>query len=126
VHARTLTIPVTPASLRRMPDTYLPLLAWIAYATAAALAAFFLLRARDHRVVGAVAIALVVLRFAAIFWIDLEPFGRPSTFRTDGTPLPAWLLALATFLQFAFWGALGAWLGHPARRAARAKTPAGR
>jgi hypothetical protein len=99
-------------------------LAFLAYALACLLAVYWLLvRLGNRWVAGACVVAMFALRFATIYWLDVEPFGEASTYR-DGSALPAWLLFAAVFNQFGAWGALGAVLKLQQRqREARAITP---
>ena len=103
-----------------MPSDLANTLAYIAIAVAAMLAVYFLLVRLGNRAVAlACAVVMWLLKFAAIAWLDVEPFGEPSTYR-DGTLLPAWLLGLAWFNQYGAWGALGAGL-HLQRRQREAR-----
>ncbi len=97
-------------------------LAYLAVAVAAMLAVYFVLVRIGHRRLAlGCFIVMFALKFVAIFFLDVEPFGEPSTYR-DGTLLPAWLLGVALFNQYGAWGAFGAWLQlrrrHPQARAA--------
>jgi hypothetical protein len=97
------------------------LLAYLAVAVASMLAVYFLLvRLGIRGLAIACAVVMFALKLAAIGWLDVEPFGEPSTYR-DGPVLPSWLLALALFNQYGAWGALGAAL-HLQRRHKQARS----
>ena len=94
-------------------------LAYIAVALASMLAVYFLLvRLGIRWVAVACSIVMLTLKFVAIVFLDVEPFGVASTYR-DGTLLPAWLFGLALFNQYGAWGALGAMLQLRRHRALR-------
>jgi hypothetical protein len=90
------------------PSTLANLSAYVLFALASALSVYFLLKHVGRPwLAGATTVVMFALKFAAIWGLDVEPFGEVSTYR-DGTELPAWLLGLSVFNQYGAWGALGA------------------
>lgn len=81
-------------------------LALVAIALASAGVVFLVLhRIGNFRFAAGAAVAMFLLRFAMVWFLDLEPLGELSTFRDTGAALPAWLAGLGYFNQFGMWGA---------------------
>lgn len=88
-------------------ETYsISTLLFAAYAVlSAGVTCISLVRIGNFRLAAILTIAMFIIRFVSIQFIDLEPPGKLSTFRDSGTPLPAWLVAAGYFEQFGVWGA---------------------
>jgi hypothetical protein len=65
-------------------------------------------RVANLRLAQSLAVALWAIKLASLWWVDLEPPGQVSSFRSDGAPLPVWMVIGVLFARFGAWGALSA------------------
>jgi hypothetical protein len=97
---------------------------FVAVVVASFLIAYLLpVRVGNLRLAQSLAVALWALKLASLWWVDLEPPGVASTFRSDGAPLPAWMVIAVLFARFGAWGALSAVLQLRAKGSPGRATP---